>query len=111
MSNASYRYSYALFSLAKEEDKLDEIFEDFSAFIKAYEEDSNIKKVFSMLSKGEKKDIVTKALSLGELYDDTIKGIIKLNKVPIVAPYTFDEFKYDDLSINEHLKQRNDSLL
>ena len=84
MSNASYRYSYALFSLAKEEDKLDEIFEDFSAFIKAYEEDSNIKKVFSMLSKGEKKDIVKKIASENKIFANFLFILIDKDRFDLV---------------------------
>ena len=62
MSNVSYRYSYALFSLAKQEDIADKCFEDFSAFIKAYDENQDTKKVFLMISKKEKKDIVEKII-------------------------------------------------
>lgn len=84
MSNASFRYSYALFSLAKEENKLDEIFEDFSAFIKAYQENDEIKKVFSMLSKNEQKGIIEKITPNNEIFKNFLFILIDKDRFELI---------------------------
>lgn len=84
MSNVSYRYSYALFSLAKQEDITDKCFEDFSSFIKAYDENQDAKKVFLMISKREKKDIIEKMNLENEIFKNFLFLLIDKDRFDLI---------------------------
>lgn len=96
MSNISYRYSYALFDLCKEEKNINNVYNDFTDLISLLDESSEFDNVLSSetILKDEKKSIVIEVFK--KIENNTLKNFLLLlidkNRINLIRPI-YSDFK------------------
>lgn len=96
MSYVAFQYSEALFSLALEENKVDQIISDFELFVESVDKEIYTFLNHPKITKKDKKEIVNKAIS-NSLLKNFINVLIDNSRIDLLED-TLSEFKklYDN---------------